>query len=69
MYQILIDGQLYESSQDYKTALHLYRTVDETCLHHYIGHVKSLVCNGKELMAATITDKRMGIDSLGNGIW
>ncbi len=41
-YDILIDGETYEGSNDLKTAVHLYKTVDNTCLREYYGHTKTL---------------------------
>lgn len=45
-YQILIDGMPYESSDFLHEAMHLYNTVDKTCLHYLHGHEKSLVVDG-----------------------
>ena len=46
-YQITIDGNLYESADNINTAMYLYDTVDETCLHYYNGHQKELLVYDK----------------------
>lgn len=53
-YKILIDGELYEGSDNRKIALHLYNTVDSTCLHYFYGKRKELHENGKIMCCAII---------------
>jgi hypothetical protein len=53
-YQICIDGERYEESDHQEEAQHLYDTLDETCLSHYYGHKKSLVCNDTEVDSSII---------------
>lgn len=61
-YQILIDGTLYESSNNQAEALYLYDTVDDTCLHQYFGHVKTLISDGKEIKSDRIKNKQLWQD-------
>ena len=41
-YDITIDGKPYEGNESLEVALHLYATLDNTCLRDYYGHVKGL---------------------------
>lgn len=41
-YDITIDGNPYEGNESLEVALHLYTTLDNTCLRDYYGHVKGL---------------------------
>ena len=41
-YDITIDGKPYEGNESLEVALHLYATLDNTCLREYYGHVKGL---------------------------
>ena len=42
-YVILIDDELYESSDNFEIAKYLYNTIDDTCLAKYNGHRKFLM--------------------------
>ena len=53
-YQITIDGNLYESTDNINMAMYLYNTVDETCLHYYNGHQKELIADGKTIRSGRI---------------
>lgn len=57
-YEICIDGERYEESTNQVEAQHLYNTLDETCLSHYYGHKKSLVCDGKEVFNGIIQPQK-----------
>ena len=58
-YDILIDGNPYEGNDSLEVALHLYATLDNTCLRDYYGHVKSLkVTEGSQ--AITLKEEKIG---------
>lgn len=57
-YEICIDGERYEESENQEEAQHLYNTLDETCLSHYYGHKKSLACDGKEVFNGIIQPQK-----------
>lgn len=53
-YQIIIDGIPYESAKQINMAMHLYNTVDETCLNDYYGHQKELIADGNTIRSDRI---------------
>lgn len=50
-FNIFVDGNLYEGSDNEGTARYLYRTVDETCLRQWNGHKKALVTDAGYLLS------------------
>ena len=58
-YDITIDGNSYEGNENMEIALHLYATLDNTCLRDYYGHVKGLkVTDG--IQTITLKEEKIG---------
>lgn len=63
-YDILIDGGLYEGSEELEPAIMLYNTVEDTCLREYYQHRKSLqVTEGEKVI--TLKEGKIGKPLIG----